>query len=73
MNIRRLLDIIVPRFITEDVALEFNGDHYIIVCCMDDVWPGESFDAIGTMQTFNFFGFGLFPKHIGEVRPWAGR
>lgn len=71
MNIRRLLDIIVPRFITEDVALEFDGDHYMVVCCMADVRPGERFDGIGTMRTFNLFGVAIFPKHVGEVRPWA--
>lgn len=71
MNIRQLFDIILPRFITEDVALHDNGDCYEIVCCMSDIQEGERFDGIVTMRTFNLFGLAIFPKQVGEVRPWA--
>lgn len=73
MKIRQLIDLIIPRFITEDVALHDNGQGYEIVCCMDDVQPGERFDGVATMRCFNLFGSGIWPKQVGEVRPWPGR
>lgn len=77
MNLRLLLDILVPRFITEDYAL-MNGycddcdePHLMPICAMEHVEPGEEFDAIVTMSCFNLFGWALFPRMVGEVRPWV--
>lgn len=73
MNWRKLFDLLVPRFMTEDVALIECVDGFAIVCCMGDVEPGECFDAVATLRVFNLFGFGLWPEQIGEVRPWPCR
>lgn len=80
MSLRNLLDALIPRFMTEEVAVEEYSDYfncigidaqYEIVCSMRDIKPGERFDGIATMRVFNLFGMGLFPKQIGEVRPWV--
>lgn len=66
-----LLDALIPRFVTEDVALAGNEQQgYRIVCCVDDIEPDERFDGIATIKCFNLFGFGLFPQQVGEVRSW---
>ena len=74
--LRFALDILIPRFITEDVALAFMGggaidnvDSYAIVCAMADIEPGERFDAIATVDAFQFLGFGMTYR-IGNVRLW---
>lgn len=61
----RLLDILIPRFITEEVACIDVGDHLEIMCSASDLQPGEHCDSIVTVQTFNLLGFGLFPKVVG--------
>lgn len=68
----RLLDIITPRFVTEEVALRDDGQHLVIACSMADVRPGECFDGVATMRNFNLFGMALFPVMVGEARPWPG-
>lgn len=76
MRLPRWLDIIIPRFLTEDVAVELlecahcDEQHVLPVCAMYDVALGETFDGVATMRSFNLFGFGLFPRIIGEPRPW---
>lgn len=67
----KFFDLMIPRFMTEEVALSDNGDHYEIACSMVDVQPGETFDAIGTMRIFNLFGFALFPSMVGDPRPFT--
>lgn len=52
-----------------DLKVEFKG-YYDIVCSMADVHPEEEFDGIATVQTFNLFGLALFPKQVGEIKPW---
>ncbi|HCK4323262.1 TPA: hypothetical protein N0J77_002684 [Pseudomonas aeruginosa] len=67
----RILDILIPRFITERVALlEANDGHLEIACALSDVRPGERFDAIATMRGFNLLGRIIFPRMIGAPRPW---
>ena len=77
MTLSKLLDIMIPRFITEDVAVERRvcddccEEHYEIACSMLDIEPGERFDGIATMRGFNLFGMLLFPRQVGVVRPWV--
>lgn len=72
MKLRKLLALVVPHFVTEDVAVErcAHCPDAHPVCCMDDVHPGEVFDGIQAVSGFNLFGWMLFPRPIGEVRPW---
>jgi len=69
-RLARIIDIVMPRFITEEVALIDTGDRYEPVCSMVDVQDGERFDAVATFRSFNLFGIGLRPKMIGKVKPW---
>ena len=61
----RILDTLIPRFITEDVALIYgdDGDLYPL-CALSDLGDSEHCDAIGTFRSFNLFGFALFPEMI---------
>jgi hypothetical protein len=70
MGIKQIFDILIPRFMTEDVALMETDEGYEIVCAMSDIEHGEEWDGIATMKMFNMFGFAMFPRQIGEVRPW---
>lgn len=73
--LRLAVDIFVPRFLTEDVALRFVGDDrtdlgsYDIVCCMNDVQPGEAFDAVATVDSFGWLNIGITAR-VRNVRPW---
>lgn len=68
-------DLLAPRFLTEDVALQFvGGDRtdlgsYEIVCCMNDVQPGEAFDAVATVDSLGWLNIGI-PACVRNVRPW---
>jgi len=74
-----VLDLLIPRFITEDVALRYVGDpvasnwsewgDYEIACSLADVQPGEEFDGIGSVDAFQFLGFGMAYR-VGNFRPF---
>lgn len=68
-------DLIVPRFITEEVVVERVGkgsswDAFEIVCSLSDVKPGERFDGVATVDAFQFLGIGITYR-IGNFRPWG--
>lgn len=72
-----LLDFLIPRFIKEEVAFGLYGetedpevDEYYPMCSLKDIEEGEDVAMVGTMRSFNLFGFALFPKLIGELRPY---
>lgn len=66
----RFLDVITPRFITEDVYLNFDGEVLV------DVWTKRDYELLkeqsfvdvigfthsGVYRCFNMFGIGLFAK-----------
>lgn len=65
----RLIDILIPRFLTEDVALRLNeNNEYEVLCSIRDLGEWEQVDAVMSMTSFNLFGLALFPKAAGEVR-----
>lgn len=66
----KILDFLLPRFLTEDVALKDDGDQLAIVCPMHDLKPGEQYDAVATMRVFNLFGRALFPRVVSGPWPW---
>ena len=67
-----VLDMAIPRFVDDEVALELvDEDEYYPVCRLKYVEPDERFDGICTIRVFNLFGFALFPKLIGDVRPFV--
>lgn len=73
-----LLDVLTPRFIKEEVAFGLYGetedpdvDEYFPMCALKDIVEGEpGIVMVGTMRSFNLFGFALFPKLIGDLRPF---
>lgn len=73
MNLPRLLDILIPRFITTEMAMKQIGRSSLfdIVCCMDAVEPRQRFDGVATITSFSVFGVRLFPSQRGEIRPWV--
>lgn len=62
----KILDIIIPRFITEEVALEYDTqiDKFVPICAMVDLGPYDVVDAKVTYRSFNFFGIALFPSIV---------
>lgn len=69
--------LLIPRFITEKVAIEHNGGEdggwadWDIVCSLEDVEPGEVFDGIATVDAFTWLGRGVTYR-IGDFQPWPG-
>lgn len=58
-----LMDILIPRFVTEPFCLEDTGDGaYDAVCAYQYREPGEQFDMIIDISYLNFFGMMLFKK-----------
>ena len=67
----------IPRFITEDVAVELRPDgDYDIVCAMCDIdfENGEYYDGVITLDSFTFLGWAWPVDASGYaemgVRPW---
>lgn len=68
-------DYLIPHFTTYDVAIERISDgnrwgDFEIVCCLCDVEPGERFDGVATVDSFEFLGLGITYR-IGNYRPWG--
>ncbi|WP_447877529.1 hypothetical protein [Serratia fonticola] len=72
MKLSRFFDIVIPRFLEEDTAFDWDDDHgaYVPVCSMRDVLPDEQFPFMGTMRCFNLFGMAICPRFVGELRPF---
>lgn len=76
---RFVWEYLIPHAVTEDVALAYVGDNwpadrsewgaYELVCCMSDVETGESFDAIGEVDSITWLGIGIAYR-VGNFRPW---
>ncbi len=63
LKMNKFLDIIIPRFIEEKVAIVINEDNqYEVLCCEKDLLPNDEYDFLATAKSFNFFGFALFAK-----------
>lgn len=54
----RCLDWLIPRFITEDVAIIYDEvtEHIEVICALQDIRPGEYYNYIATGKGFNLFG-----------------
>lgn len=76
-GLRFAAEILIPRFITEDVAMQKvapgeGWDKFEIVCSMSDVQPGESFYGVAEVDSFTWLGFGMTYR-IGNFRPWPAQ
>ena len=63
--IHYLFDMLIPRFVTEELALIYDeeDDTYDVYAALWLCDEEDVFDAIVTCRCFNFFGFGLFPTY----------
>lgn len=68
--IGRALDILVPRIVTDDVALWHGPRGYEVACRLCDVRPHESFHAVGRVRAFNVLGRAYRGRLIGSPQPW---
>lgn len=57
---KKLLDILIPRFVTDRTAVKFVEDKWYIVCHENDLTEEDDYDYVVDLKSFNFFGFGLF-------------
>lgn len=67
----KFFDIIIPRFITEEVALLYTDDNeeeVEVLCSLKDIREGEYYDCVGTMRSFNFFGIGIFGRLTYQIK-----
>lgn len=71
MSIRQLLDILIPRFCTEDFAVSGTQEHWQIVCAMRYVEPGERFGAIVAIKHFSWLGLGFGGQFVSGFRPFV--
>lgn len=63
-----LYDVLMPRFVTEQVALFDEPDGDLTYVGFDQLSPGEKFDAVCLVRYFNLFGFDLFLKIVPGSR-----
>ena len=58
---RQFLDALLPRFVTDRVAVTNTGpDEYETICLEEELEDGEKFDAILQFKYLGFLGFALF-------------
>ena len=67
-----LADLLIPRFIYEDVVLEqLDSGTYATVMPLANIEPGEVFDAVCPVCVFTWFGVAWFGWAVGEPRPFT--
>jgi hypothetical protein len=61
-SIKYFLDWLIPRFVTDHVALEYDkeNDRFVMFCHVDELEKLEDCDAFAIVKGFNFFGYSLF-------------
>lgn len=63
-----LLDLLIPRFVTDHVSLERTGeDEYEVIGLVEDFPDDFPHQAVCHVTCFNLFGFGFFPTVEGEI------
>ena len=63
--VKTFLDIIVPRFVTERVAVIVLDDlSYQVVCREKDLLPDDRYNFICSVRSFNLFGFAILPNYM---------
>lgn len=64
-----LLDMLIPRFVTEWVVIEDTPDGFFPVCAVNDLDEYEWHEGLlfCQMRSFAFLGMGFFSKQITEV------
>ena len=73
MWFNKILDFLVPRFVTEEVVFEelacIGPDVvWVPACGLDEIKPGERYEKIGVIRSFKFLGVSYGCQVIGELR-----
>lgn len=63
-HIKKFIDLVVPRFITEDVAFYNDGTQWIPMFPVSELTPEDEYHAVGTIHSFNLFGYGIGGKVV---------
>ena len=59
----KFLDFIIPRFVTDDVAVViYDDDTWEEICLVEDLTEDICFDAIPCISSFNLLGYAFFPR-----------
>lgn len=58
--IKFLYDFLIPHWVTEDVALVYQGDEFEILCCVDDLTDDDVYDGLATSKAIAWLWFGFF-------------
>lgn len=64
-----LFDILIPRFITEDVALIRDGDDVELLGIADQ-YDLDEYDGVVAVDCFSWLGFGFFPSFYPDEIRW---
>ncbi|GKX51801.1 hypothetical protein SOASR029_21100 [Budvicia aquatica] len=72
MSLKKFLDFLLPRFVTEDVVFEElicrgRAESWSPACAITDIKPGERYEKIGTIRSFKFMGGSYGIQVIGEL------
>ena len=67
MTLSQCFDAFFPRFVTDKIAFEIIDGCYQGIGPLWLLEPGERYDAIGTVRSFNFFGWAVYPKLVGFI------
>lgn len=54
---KKWLSILIPRWETDTVVLQENGEQLQIVCSYIDIQPGEVFDGMCELKTFTWLNW----------------
>lgn len=66
-----LYDFFMPRLVTEEVAVNLEGDSYQPVMALGVVEPDEQFDGICTIKAVSWLGTGWFGRMTLPPRPFV--
>ncbi|AFE86193.1 hypothetical protein [Salinivibrio phage CW02] len=63
--IKLLFDVLVPRFVTDEVAIRLISESQAeVVCLKEQLTDMDDYDEIAYCRCFNLFGVALYPKII---------
>lgn len=71
-----MADFFIPRFVTEDVVVDFIVDnphlmkHFEMICYVHQLEADEKHDGIITVRSLHFLFWAFFAKPVSQVRPF---
>lgn len=63
--IKLLFDVLIPRFVTDEVAIRLISESQAeVVCLKEQLTDMDDYDEVAYCRCFNLFGVALSPKII---------